>query len=150
MKYLLSILVASSILLSCDDSDVLTEKEAPVIRYGTSFGFCIGFCNEDLEVSANQVYFVKYTNDNSETPVSKTIAFNAESYDQLLLTVEEEKFLALEPVIGCPDCADGGAEWVEIKIGNQTKKVTFEYGRDIEGISQLVAELRMIRNQIKD
>lgn len=137
-----AILLLSLFLFSCDDSEMLTQAEVPSIKYGTSFGMCGGYCITDVEVTAQSFYISQYGWNDSVTPKSKTTSFEEEKYNQLLAKVDQTKFLALDPVIGCPDCADGGAEWVEVTIGARTKKVTFGYGTDIDGISNAVSELR--------
>jgi hypothetical protein len=53
----------------------------------------------------------------------------------------------LEGVHGCPDCADGGAEWIEIGSAAGPIRVTFEYGATLDGIGALQAELRALRNR---
>lgn len=142
MKYLSALILSSMFLFSCEDAEILTENDIPTVRYGTSFGFCIGYCLTDLEVSADQIYHVKYGWENSEVPEAKTLEYKESDYNRLLSLVDQEKFLDLEPVIGCPDCADGGSEWIEMKIDGRTKKVTFEYGKDIEEIEEIILELR--------
>ncbi|MBP7884673.1 hypothetical protein KAZ93_00525 [Patescibacteria group bacterium] len=71
-------------------------------------------------------------------PISTT------QWKTLLDSLDYKKFNALNEVIGCPDCLDGGAEWIE--IGD--KKVTFEYGSSIPEISNLIYTLREIRTYI--
>ena len=45
--------------------------------------------------------------------------------------------------IGCPDCADGGAEWIEIKLANGEKhKVTFEYMNAPSAFKNYISGLR--------
>lgn len=141
MKYT-AIIILSIFLFSCDDSEMLTQDNVPAIKYGTSFGMCADYCITDVEITAESIYISQYGWNNSVTPKSKTSSFQEKKYNQLLARVDQAKFLALDPVIGCPDCADGGAEWVEVTIGARTKKVTFGYGADIEGISEAVSELR--------
>ncbi|CAF4619589.1 unnamed protein product, partial [Rotaria socialis] len=34
----------------------------------------------------------------------------------------------LDDCIGWPDCAGGGAEWIEVNWSTKSKLVTFEYG----------------------
>ena len=51
--------------------------------------------------------------------------------------------------LGCPDCADGGAEYVELQISEQTHRVTFEYGKTIPGFETLVNTLRAQRAAFK-
>ena len=54
-------------------------------------------------------------------------SFSSEEWDSLTHLIDPDAFLALDSVIGCPDCADGGAEWIEIEYGDQSHKVSFEY-----------------------
>jgi hypothetical protein len=77
-----------------------------------------------------------------EVPISNAQWTTLSSY------VDFEKFSSLDDRIGCPDCVDGGAEWIEIDNGKTTKKVTFEYGDTIPKIDSLIVELRKIRNDI--
>lgn len=53
--------------------------------------------------------------------------------------------MELDSIYGCPDCADGGAEWIEIQDDQQIKKVTFEYGDTLAPIENLMLELRDLR-----
>ncbi len=148
MKYAI-LLISSLFLFSCEDADVLSDEEVPSIKYGTSFGFCVGYCLTDLEVSSDRLYYVNYGHDNSVSPETKTMIYTQKKYLDILSLVDQEKFLTLDPVIGCPDCADGGAEWIEMTIGSRTKKVTFEYGKEIEGIEDLTLKLREIVSELK-
>lgn len=149
MKYT-AIILLSLFLLSCDDNEMLTQADVPSIKYGTSFGMCAGHCVTDVEITAKSVYISKYGWNNSVTPKSATKTFEEEKYNTILNKVNSAQFLALDPVIGCPDCADGGAEWVEVTIGSRTKKVTFEYGKNIEGISDAIIELRNISKNLSE
>ena len=51
-------------------------------------------------------------------------------------------FRNLEEVIGCPDCADGGAEWIEITTKDLNHKVTFEYNNEPEEMQDYIEILR--------
>ncbi|MFT6867251.1 MAG: hypothetical protein ACJA08_002091 [Cyclobacteriaceae bacterium] len=148
MKYAI-LLLSSLFLFSCEDSDVLSDEQAPSIKYGTSFGFCVGYCLTDIEVSSDRLYYVSYGNNNSVAPKTINMDYTKEKYLKILNLVDQEKFLALDPVIGCPDCADGGAEWIEMTIGKRTKKVTFEYGKEVEGVEDLILKLRKIASELK-
>jgi hypothetical protein len=52
-------------------------------------------------------------------------------------------------VHGCPDCADGGAEWVAIQTPDQTIQTTYEYGHNLERIGELQKELRAVRQRFQ-
>jgi hypothetical protein len=52
-------------------------------------------------------------------------------------------FFNLPKTIGCPDCADSGAEWIEIElVGGEKQKVTFEYGNEPDMLNDYVVKLR--------
>ena len=53
---------------------------------------------------------------------------NEKAWDSLTAAVDKRSFEKLDSIIGCPDCADGGAEWIQIEYGGKKKKVTFDYG----------------------
>ena len=53
-----------------------------------------------------------------------------------------DSFFILEERIGCPDCADGGSEWIEILANNKTYKVTFENGETLKGMDKLLKLVR--------
>ena len=55
-----------------------------------------------------------------------------------------DSFFILDERIGCPDCADGGSEWIEIGTKNKIYKVTFEYGDSLKGLDEL---LKLVREE---
>ena len=116
------------------------------IKHGTSFGMCNGYCFKEYTYSESSS--VKFSKGWGRTDLSNypdkydTTEFSNKDWDKLLETLDNEKFYGLPEIIGCPDCADGGAEWIEIVTKDKTVKVTFEYGSDVAEISGLLAFLR--------
>jgi hypothetical protein len=51
-------------------------------------------------------------------------------------------FLNCLNVIGCPDCADGGGEWIEVSVAGESHRVTFDNGANIEAIQPLIELMR--------
>ncbi|CAF1237034.1 unnamed protein product [Rotaria sp. Silwood1] len=72
---------------------------------------------------------------------------SASRWEQLVSSLNLKTFLALDNTIRCPDCADGGAEWIQVDWLDGTKHVTFDYGRTIDGIEDLIKKLRQIREE---
>ena len=128
----------------------LTDKQAIiseyVVNYGTSFGMCVGPCRKEMNVVKNEVIFtVFYTEGRGAiggTPKIYNEALDAILGKSLVKSIDYEAFKNLNEVIGCPDCADGGAEWVEIFKNGSKHKVTFEFGRAPKEIESLVTILR--------
>jgi hypothetical protein len=61
----------------------------------------------------------------------------------------EAEFVAFQKVeaqLGCPDCADGGAEYLELSHKGHKHRVTFEFGKAIPGFETLLAAARKERD----
>jgi hypothetical protein len=57
-------------------------------------------------------------------------------------------FDGLPPVIGCPDCADGGAESLTIIGTTVPKTVSFEHGATVEQVQPLLDRVRALRAKL--
>ena len=128
-----------------------TPSKATVIeiKTGTSFGECGGYCKMEFVINSKNIIYIKSSWDNSSYPeVKKEILISSDEWNSLVGNLDVKKFNLLPERIGCPDCADGGAEWIEISDGKATKKVTFEYGASISGIDPFVKKLREIRKNV--
>jgi hypothetical protein len=66
-------------------------------------------------------------------------------WTELRLLADPADLSRVEGTHGCPDCADGGAEWIALRIGSRTIESRFDYGRDFAEIEQLQARLRELR-----
>jgi hypothetical protein len=69
-------------------------------------------------------------------------------WEKLIQSIDTNKFTVLPSAIGCPHCADGGGEWIEISNRHTSKKIAFEYNQSVPEIKNLVAKLRRLRNKV--
>jgi len=124
-------------------------KTPAILSYGKSFGHCVGYCNKELILSnTGMTYVQKKNGDKPET--KKTIQpLNKEMYNEILSQFNSKSFYLLDSVIGCPDCADGGAEWIELKSGKNKKRVTFEYNQAPEDLKATVNQFRKLEEGIE-
>ena len=117
-----------------------------IIRSGSSFGECFGYCVNEVVIDSSHLAFSQRSWTPEQYPSRRLLgSVTPEEWQSLLESVNMQKFVELDSVIGCPDCADGGAEWIEIEMPEMKKRVTFEYGAGIEGIEALLAKVRLIR-----
>jgi hypothetical protein len=73
----------------------------------------------------------------------------AEKLESIQKMINIEDFFKLNEIYGCPDCADGGTEWIEIITADKkTKKVTFEFGKNVPEIEKLINLLRKEREAL--
>lgn len=54
----------------------------------------------------------------------------------------------LPPVLGCPDCADGGAESLTIIGAGGSRSVAFEHGASLEQAQPLLDRIRALRTRM--
>jgi hypothetical protein len=120
------------------------------IGYGTSFGMCIDYCVNNISLGAGEVKYSKSKNGSVPDTKTCTKKMAASEMDALKALVKQNDFQKLPAVIGCPDCADGGAEWIALKINGKVKKVTFEYGKAPSAVKELAVKLKEIKNSFKD
>ena len=119
------------------------------INSGTSYGLCWGYCVFELELDNNSALFKASSwgwDPYGELPdLILEDNLNQIVWQQLINLIDFEYFLSLEDVYGCPDCADGGAEFIEITYDGVIKLVTFEAYTEIDGIQELTLLLRDLR-----
>lgn len=142
--------VAMLLFAACapDQSPVSPSGEM-LIAYGTSFGECRGYCNDALTIEKGAVLFTKSAND-EQPDLTASATLSAAEQAAILSAVRWQEFVKLPEIIGCPDCADGGAEWIEISYPSARKRVTFEFGAELAGYMELLSKLREIRARMID
>lgn len=125
------------LLQSCSKQSDTTITE---IRYGSQFGMCEGYCfseviyNKKSEVNIKKAW--RDTINNPTATESKKIEYT--KWKSLTNSINLSDFYALDNRLGCPDCADGGESWVDIKTKTKSYRVSFEYGVIPKPLKKLV------------
>lgn len=149
--YLLTIIACCGACSFSDNEPALTVKDTDVIiKGGFSFGECHKNCRGLVEVANNKIVYSSLAN-GSDTPLKQcSINTTASVVTGLTNSVNFDAFLNLPSIIGCPDCTDGGAEWIEISSGGKSHKVTFEYGKAPVELSSLSLFMHSQFSNFKD
>ncbi len=150
MQLLILMILSTLFLMNCEKESEMADKQASmsdyVINYGTSFGMCVGPCRKEINVLNNEIAFTVYYTEGrgatGGTPKTFKETIEATLKNSLTKSLDYELFKKLNEIVGCPDCADGGAEWIEIIKGDSKHKVTFEFGKSPKEIESLVTVLR--------
>jgi hypothetical protein len=151
--FVLSLFLISSCTQENLRSEASVSLENLTIKSGQSFGFCVGKCYSEIAIKGKKVtLLVKETSSKGNSNIKNEYTFTDELTDAQVSAISSAfdltKINAKPDVIGCPDCADGGAEWIAIEQGESVKKVTFEYGKDVPELEKLVNLLRNERNAL--
>jgi hypothetical protein len=158
MKGILTLFLLLFLVLSCDfisiESKATFDLSTITIKSGQSFGFCVGKCHSEMTIKGQNVEFlVKERNFETGVLVNKEYIYKefvlAEKSESIQKMINIENFFKLNEIYGCPDCADGGTEWIEIITADKkTKKVTFEFGKNVPEIEKLINLLRKEREAL--
>jgi hypothetical protein len=115
---------------------------------------CIGYCLFDYEFNGTLVTLTQTEASRNPRNPAKTCQFTISDdvWNALKTAAANVDAFTKQPDrIGCPDCADGGAEYIELQTGDQKHRVTFEYGSGtIPGFEPLVEALRAQRKALNE
>lgn len=125
-------------------------SDAFVIRTGTSFGFCVGYCQKEYVFNETVVMLTQTSRSPTQSVKTCQTVLSQADWNALKAAANVTLFSKQPETLGCPDCADGGAEFIELQSGDQKHRVTFEFGKTIPGFEPLVNALRNQRNQFKE
>lgn len=127
-------------------SEERTSTDPLTIRTGTSFGMCVGYCVKEYVLNGTAVDLTMLSRNKAQaSPKSCQKTIDQPTWDSLKTLADLDAFSKQPERLGCPDCADGGAEYIELQRGDQKHRVTFEYGQTIPGFESLVDALRSQR-----
>ena len=136
------------LFVACENDYKKVEVNDIAIKTGIFFGMCGGYCKSEVEIVNRDVVFIASSWSDPNYPYTMLNGnISIQEWDSLIESVDMDSFLSLDDIIGCPDCADGGGEWIEITKVDTLKRVTFEYGETVESIQSLIEKVRVIRER---
>jgi len=151
LSKILIIVAGGLALAACDTTATQPASTVTRIVSTTSFGMCLGYCRTRLELTDTQfVLTLEPGGRGAPTlPVQRfTATPTAGEWQQLTTLAASARIAGLPETIGCPDCADGGAESLAIRAGNVEKQVNFDHGADITELQPLLTRVREIRTRL--
>jgi hypothetical protein len=129
-------------LLSFSACEKGNFNDSTKIAYGTSFGLCVDYCVKELSLNQSKAAYIKSKNGaNPDTKVCTKPILEAD-FLEIRQLLEASNFESLPEKIGCPDCADDGAEWVEVTHNGKTYKVTYVCNKPPKELVDVVAKLK--------
>ncbi len=116
------------------------------IEWGSSFGECSGYCVSKLTVtqSTTTLDLISHSDKNKYPSIHKVNTTDKIMWEKIISQVNLKNIQKLPDSIGCPDCGDGGAEYVIVTKQGQSKRVEYEYGSAPQELKQLADELRQL------
>lgn len=140
------ILVVFMLFASCKKNGI---DGVSTISYGTSFGMCAGYCEKSMVISDQKVAFSKTRRFPDDTKTC-TKSLSKDEVNEISTLLRNSDFKSLPAVSGCPDCTDGGAEWIEINTNGEKYKVIFEYRNAPAKLKPLAEKLSALAASFSD
>lgn len=141
------LLAVATVLSSCDTTGSSVPAVTRIVST-TSFGMCMGYCRTQLEITSTKVVLVREPGGRG-APTLPIQRFERPlapgEWNSLAQSAASARFAGLPETIGCPDCADGGAESLSVSDARGTKSVNFDHGKDITELQPLLNQVRDIR-----
>lgn len=140
-------------LITVQKSDVPVEfVQAParpasalLIRSGWSFGMCVDNCEAAVEIAQDGATFRSTSKTETITPV---LALWGAVSEQEWQTLAASFSTLPDVIVGCPDCADEGREWIEVEQGGNKKRLDFSCKVIVNQDTRLQATVRTIRSRL--
>ena len=108
-----------------------------LVGAGWSFGMCGGYCSTDLAVGVQKLVLTGGSHMTDEPLYVNRGAVTALGQRRIAAALEGVNALELEPVYGCPDCADGGAAYLTLMQDGTTSRHELEFGDPPRELAEL-------------
>lgn len=142
------LLVVAGTLVACGVTSPSDIGDVGAIRATTSFGMCNGYCLTELEITPQGVVLVE-NGWGSEAPRQRSARLSSPEWAALVRVVDRQRLEAMPAVVGCPDCADGGAESLEVVGADWRKRVAFDFNAEMPELQPLLDQVRALRNRLE-
>ena len=127
------------------------DGQISAISFGSSFGECLGYCSDALRITGETTVYVAKSNlPGTDSPdLTAEQETDQDVWMGLMNTINLEQYNKLPEVIGCPDCYDQGAEWIEVTYNDNIQRLDIEFGAEIPELEAILPTLRSMREAFK-
>ncbi len=150
---LLSLSALTLALAACASAAAPQQANVTRVVSTTSFGMCVGYCTTELEITEGQAVLTRLARGGRGAPDSLppqrySMPLTASEWQEIQRLAALADFDALPDVVGCPDCADGGAEGLTVEGASGAESVSIEFRADVREVQPLLERVRAIRDRL--
>ncbi len=108
-----------------------------LVGAGWSFGMCLGLCNADLVIDGEELVLTARDREATEPLYENRGLLTPDARSRIGAALEQLSGVMLDPVYGCPDCADGGAAYLALEREGGNFRHDMEFGRPPQVLAEL-------------
>lgn len=151
LKFTLAFAVMVS-LVACASAAPAPAQVTRVVST-TSFGMCVGYCTTRLEITEGRATLIREARGGRGVPRDLpeqrfTTQLTPTEWQDIQRLAANVDFGALPDTVGCPDCADGGAERLSVERAAAAESVALEFRASIPEAQPLLDRVRAIRDRL--
>jgi hypothetical protein len=146
--------ITLALALSACASAAAPPAEVTRIVSTTSFGMCVGYCRTRLEISEGEAVLIREASGGrgapnpAQTPQRYSTPLSPSEWQEIQRLAARVDFDALPETVGCPDCADGGAESLTVEGPSGAESVTLEFRATIPQAQPLLDRVQALRTRL--
>lgn len=146
-------IAALMLTMACASAPAAPAREVTRVVSTTSFGMCVGYCTTRLEISDGRAVLIREARGGRGAPQNLpeqryTAQLSASEWQEIQRLAANVDFDALPDTVGCPDCADGGAEGITVEGAGGSESVSLEFRASIPQAQPLLDRVRVIRDRL--
>lgn len=152
VRFMILALAAAGLSACASGPATVPESAVTQVVSTTSFGMCAGYCVTRLEITEHEAVLTRDGRSGrggAPKPDQRfTTPISASEWQEIARLAAAVDMDALPDVIGCPDCADGGAEGLTIVRGGAEESVSFDHGANVAQAQPLLDRVRALRQRL--
>lgn len=121
----------------------------------TSFGMCMGYCTTRLEITEDEAVLIREPRggrgsaiNHHAQPQRYTRPLSDTEWREIQRLAAQTDLTTVPDVVGCPDCADGGAEGLTIEGPSGAESVSLEFRAALPQAQGLLDWVRALRDEL--
>lgn len=153
MRVTMLLPLAALALAGCASAPALSAPSVTRVVSTTSFGMCVGYCMTRLEITEGQAVLIREARGGRGAPQNLpeqryATQLTPSEWQEIQRLAANVDLDALPDTVGCPDCADGGAEGLTVEGPSGAESVSLEFRATIPQAQPLLDRVRALRERL--
>lgn len=155
MRLTMLLPIAALALASCASAPTPSAPSVTRVVSTTSFGMCVGYCTTRLEITEGEAVLIREPRggrggaiNHHAQPQRFSTPLTPAEWQEIQRLAAATDLTTVPDTVGCPDCADGGAEGLTIETASGSESVSLEFRSELPAAQPLLNRVRALRDRL--